>query len=132
GSSACDRSGHAAVPRGRRRWRRGRSRRRRRAETRVPGRTRGATQDSWTPSRASNLAEDVFRQQLLEIDRWLHFTNLSVRRNDLVRAARADANVLLADQALGLDRRDRVLLELDGGLEPQHDAGLIIRQSDRL
>src|SRR5213593_4383808 len=50
---------------------------------RVPGRTRGATQDSWTHSRASNLAEDVFRQQLLEIDRWLHFTNLSVRRNDL-------------------------------------------------
>src|SRR5882672_735911 len=61
---------------------------------------------------ASDLAEDVFRQQLFEVYGRFHLADLAAGRDDLVRAARADPYVLLADQTLGLDRRDRVFLQL--------------------
>src|SRR5919204_2114346 len=67
----------------------------------------------------SHLAENVFRQQLFEVDGRFHVADLSARRNELVGAAGADPYVLLADQTLGLDRRDRVFLELDALVHAQ-------------
>src|SRR5215510_291004 len=81
---------------------------------------------------ALDFAEYILRQQLLEVDGRLDLADLSVRPDDLVRAARADPDVLLADQSLGLDRRDRVFLELDARLHPQGDPGLVVGQADRL
>src|SRR5438094_3911242 len=79
-----------------------------------------------------HLAEDVFRQQLFEIDGRLDLTDLAVRPDELVRTARADADVFFADQPLRLDRRDRILLELDTLLHPEGDPGLVVGQADRL
>src|SRR5437867_5858090 len=81
---------------------------------------------------ALHLAEDVLGQQLLEIHRRLDFTDLAVRGNDLLGPARADPYVLFPDQPLRLDRRDRVFLKLDPGLDAKRDAGLVVRQADRL
>src|SRR2546421_12975889 len=81
---------------------------------------------------ASHLAEDVLRQQLLEIHGRLHLADLSAGRDDLVRAARTDPHVLLADQTLGLDRRDRVLLQLDAGLHAQDHARLVVVEAERV
>src|SRR5262245_42726914 len=78
-----------------------------------------------------HLAEYVLGQQLFEIDGRLDLPELAVRGNDLLGAARADADVLLTDQALGLDRRDRVLLELDPCVHAERDAGLVVGQPDR-
>src|SRR5882672_9430093 len=105
-----------------------------------PASTNGSSTAS-TSARASqviegppalHLAEDILRQQLLEIDGRLDLTDLAVRPDDLVRAPRADADVLLADQPLCLDRGDRVLLELDARLHPEGDPGLVVGQADRL
>src|SRR5882672_2819673 len=76
----------------------------------------------------SHLAEDVLRQEFLEVHGRLHLADLAAGRDDLVRAARTDPHVLLADQTLGLDRRDRVHpadldpcdLDRRAGLEPAH------------
>src|SRR6267143_2698046 len=80
----------------------------------------------------SHLAEDVLRQQLLEVHGRLHLADLSAGRDDLVRAARTDPHVLLADQTLGLDRRDRVLLQLDALLHAQDHARLVVVEADRV
>src|SRR5207253_11303218 len=71
-----------------------------------------------------HLAEDIFRQQLLEVYRCLDLTDLSVGPDHLVRAARADPEVLLAVQALRLDRGVRVFPELDFFLPPERAARL--------
>src|SRR6266436_2726949 len=80
----------------------------------------------------SHLAEDVLRQQLLEVHGRLHLADLAAGRDDLVRAARTDPHVLLADQTLGLDRRDRVLLQLDALLHAQDHARLVVVEADRV
>src|SRR5207245_1189280 len=89
------------------------------------------------PSHRSNLlrlhlAEDIFRQQLREVYRCLDLTDLSVWSDDLVRAALDGPDVLLADQALRLDRGDRVFLELDVFLHSERDASLVVVETDRL
>src|SRR6266850_3173756 len=81
---------------------------------------------------ASHLAEDVFRQQLLEVYGRLHLADLAAWLNDLVRAARTDPHVLLADQTLGLDRRDRVFLQLHALVHAQLDARLVVVEADRV
>src|SRR5215470_6403490 len=81
---------------------------------------------------ASHLAENVFRQQLLEVDGRLHLPNLAARLNDLVRSPRADPHIFFADQPLRLDRRDRVFLESDAFVDTQHHASLVIVEADRL
>src|SRR6267143_2023370 len=80
----------------------------------------------------SHLAEDVLRQQLLEVHGRLHLADLAAGLDDLVRAARTDPHVLLADQTLGLDRRDRVFLQLHVLVHPQLDAGLVVVEADRI
>src|SRR5947209_978313 len=80
----------------------------------------------------SHFAEDVLRQQLLEVHGGLHLADLSAGRNNLIRTARTDPHVLLADQTLGLDRRDRVLLQLDALLHAQGHARLIVVEADRV
>src|SRR5687768_1667974 len=64
-----------------------------------------------------DLAEDVLGQQLFEVHGRLHLADASVGLDELVRAARADADVLLADEPLGLDGRDGVFLQLDAGVD---------------
>src|SRR5438552_5470861 len=49
-----------------------------------------------TRNLISHLAEDVFRQQLFEVDGRLHVADLSAGRNELVGTAGADPHVLLA------------------------------------
>src|SRR5262249_12203536 len=93
-------------------------------------RTLERTRSSTPP--ALHLAEDVFRQQLLEIDGRLNLTDLTPGADGLVRAARADPIVLRAAHPFRFDRRDRVLLELDARLQPQGDPRLIVGQRDRL
>src|SRR5712664_1073944 len=80
----------------------------------------------------SHLAEDVLRQEFLEVHGRLHLADLAAGRDDLVRAARTDPHVLLADQTLGLDRRDRVLLQLDALLHAQDHARLVVVEADRV
>src|SRR5258705_4383055 len=80
---------------------------------------------------ALDLAENVLRQQLFQIDGRLHLGNLAVRLDDLVRPARADLDELLADEALGLDGRDGVFRDLDAVLDGHDHAGLIVVQAER-
>src|SRR6266478_7500541 len=80
----------------------------------------------------SDLSEDVLRQEFLEVHGRLHLADLAAGRDDLVRAARTDPHVLLADQTLGLDRRDRVLLQLDALLHAQDHARLVVVEADRV
>src|SRR5882762_3760055 len=80
----------------------------------------------------SHLAEDVLRQQLLEVHGRLHLADLAAGLDDLVRAARTDPHVLLADQTLGLDRRDRVFLQLHALVHAQLDARLVVVEADRV
>src|SRR5713101_7010085 len=81
---------------------------------------------------SSHLAEDVLREQLLEIDGGLDLADTSIGGNDLLRAARADADVPLTDQPLGLDRGDRILLDLHAPVEAEHHPRLIVHEADRL
>src|SRR3989440_1581793 len=85
-----------------------------------------------TRNLISHLAEDVFRQQLFEVDGRLHVADLSTGRNELLGAAGADPHVLLADETLGLDRRDRVFLQLDALVHAQLHARLIVVETDRV
>src|SRR5262249_51179189 len=59
----------------------------------------------------SYLAEDVLGEELLDVDRRLHLGDPAVGLEDPIGAPGADADVLLADQPLRLDGRDRVLLD---------------------
>src|SRR3984893_13323939 len=77
-----------------------------------------------------HLAEDVLGEQLLDVDRRLDLADPAVGRDDLVGAAGADADVALADQALGLDRGDRVVLQLHPGLDHHDHVGLVVLQHD--
>src|SRR2546428_967822 len=79
-----------------------------------------------------HLPEDVLREELFEVYRSFDLPDATIRRDELVGAPRADAHELLADQALRLDGRDRVLLQLHVLLEAKDHAGLIIGQPDRL
>src|SRR3989441_3542473 len=79
-----------------------------------------------------DLAEDVFRQQLLEVDGRLDLSDSATGRDDLLGPARADAHVLLPDQSLRLDRRDRVLLQLDPSTDPEGHERLVVLQADAL
>src|SRR5688500_8071014 len=79
-----------------------------------------------------HLAEDVLRQQLLEVHRRLDLPDTPAGLDELVGAAGADAHEFLADQALGLDGRDRILLQLDVPLNTEGGARLVIGQTDRL
>src|SRR5262245_47567289 len=79
----------------------------------------------------SYFAEDIFREELLEVHRSFDLADAPTRRNDLLRAARAVPYELLADQTLGLDGGDGVLLKLHVTVEAKHHARLIVRQSDR-
>src|SRR5262245_39447046 len=84
-------------------------------------------------SPTSHLPEDVLGQELLEVDRGLHFPDPPVGRNQLLRPARADADVALADQPLGLDGGDRIVLELDVGANGHADLRLVfLAQVDRV
>src|SRR5688500_4814097 len=80
----------------------------------------------------SDLLEDLLGEQLLEVDGRLDLADAAVGRDDLVAAAGAVAHVLLADQPLGLDRGDRVLLQLDLAVQPEDDPRLVVGQPDRL
>src|SRR3984893_5510330 len=79
-----------------------------------------------------HLAEDVLGEQLLDVDRRLDLADPAVGRDDLVGAARADADVALADQALGLDGGDRVVLQLHPGLDHHDHVGLVVLQHDAI
>src|SRR3989441_5795981 len=79
-----------------------------------------------------DLAEDVFRQQLLEVDGRLDLPDPATGRDDLLGPARADAHVLLPDQPLRLDRRHRVLLQLDPSTDPEGHERLVVLQADAL
>src|SRR5262249_11903958 len=79
-----------------------------------------------------DLSENVLRQELFEVDGRLDLAETPVGRGALVGSAGADAHVLLADQPLGLDRGDRVLLELDVTLDAEHHPRLIVGEPDRL
>src|SRR2546428_7685519 len=81
---------------------------------------------------ASHLAEDVFRQQLFEVYGRFHLADLAAGLDDLVRAPWADPHVLLADQTLGLDRRDRVFLQLHAVPHAQQHARLVVVEPDRV
>src|SRR4030095_11026865 len=102
--------------------------------------TRGtrATASAWASQviggdlPALHLAEYILRQQLFEVDGGLDLADLAVRPADLVGAPWAEADVFLADQPLRLDRRDRVLLQLDARLHLQGDPSLVVGQADRL
>src|SRR5580765_1099443 len=80
---------------------------------------------------ALDLAENVLRQQLFQIDGRLHLGDLAVRLNDLLRSAGAELDELLADEALGLDRRDGVFRELHAVIDGHDYARLIVVQPDR-
>src|SRR5438094_9367025 len=79
-----------------------------------------------------DLAEDVFRQQLLEVDGRLDLSDPATGRDDLLGPARADAHVFLPDQPLRLDRRDRILLQLDPSTDPEGHERLVVLQADVL
>src|SRR3989442_14851574 len=75
-----------------------------------------------------HLPEDVLREELFEVYRSFDLPDATIRRDELVGAPRADAHELLADQGLGLDGRDRVLLQLHVLLQAKGRPGLIIGQ----
>src|SRR5262245_12377351 len=79
-----------------------------------------------------DLAEDVLGDQLFEVDGSLHFPDAAVGLDELVGRARADANELLADQPLRLDRCDGVLLQLHVRVQAERDTCLVVGQADRL
>src|ERR671936_369401 len=83
-------------------------------------------------SLMSHLAEDVFGQQLFEIDRRFDVADLPAGGNELVGPPRTDPHVLLADEPLCLDRRDRVFLQLDALVHAQLHARLIVVEPDGL
>src|SRR5262249_1463502 len=83
-------------------------------------------------SLALHLSEDVLGDQVFEVDRRLDLPDAAVGGDELFRASRADPDVLLPDQTLGLDRGDRVVLELHVAVQPEHHAGLIVGEPDRL
>src|SRR3990167_6858953 len=78
-----------------------------------------------------DLPKDVLGQQLLEIDRRLDLADPAAGRDDLLPASPTYPYVLLTDQPLGLDRRDRVVLELDVPDHAQRHARLVVGQPDR-
>src|SRR2546422_1273823 len=78
-----------------------------------------------------DLAEDVLGQQLLEVDRRFDLMDPPAARDDLLRSARTDTQVLFPDQPLRLDRRDRVVLQLDPRIDPEGHERLIVFQGDR-
>src|SRR5581483_2147222 len=56
-----------------------------------------------TVGTALDFAEDVLRDQLLDVHRRLHLGQPSARPHELLGAAGGDLDELLADQPLGLD-----------------------------
>src|SRR5207253_11426468 len=77
-----------------------------------------------------DFAEDILREQLLEIDGRLGLADPAVRSDDPLRTAGADADVLLADQTLRLDRGDGVLWQLDAPIDDEHHLGLVVHEAD--
>src|SRR5262249_20997592 len=81
---------------------------------------------------ALDLAEDVLRDQLFDVDRRLHLGQPPSGRHHLLRAPRVDLDELLADQPLGLHRDDGIRLELDPGVDLHGHPGLEVVEPDRL
>src|SRR5437879_10324737 len=79
-----------------------------------------------------DLAEDVLGQQLLEVDRRFDLSDPPAGGDELLRSARTDTQVLFPDQPLRLDRRDRVVLQLDPRIDPEGHERLIVFQGDGL
>src|SRR5438876_766315 len=69
---------------------------------------------------------------LAEVEGRLDLSDPATGRDDLLGPARADAHVLLPDQPLRLDRRDRVLLQLDPSTDPEGHERLVVLQADVL
>src|SRR5262249_7276174 len=72
----------------------------------------------------SHFAKDILREELLEAHGRFDLADAPAGRDDLLRSARADPHELLADQTLGLDGGDGVLLKLHVPIEAQHHARL--------
>src|SRR5262245_13094199 len=81
---------------------------------------------------ALHLAEYILGDQLLQIDGRFDLGEPPASRHKLVRASRTDLDEPLADQTLGLDRDDRVRLELDAVVDPERDPRLVILEAYRL
>src|SRR5438128_2990703 len=79
-----------------------------------------------------DLAENVLGQKLLEVDRRFDLSDPPAGLDDLLRSPRTDTQVLLPDQPLRLDRRDRVVLQLDPRIDPEGYERLIVPQCDGL
>src|SRR5574341_424246 len=79
-----------------------------------------------------DLPEDVLGEELLEVDGRFDLPDPAVRWDDLLRAARADAQVFLADEPFRLDRGDGIVLQLHARVDPERHARLIVGETDRL
>src|SRR5438094_4048720 len=96
-----------------------------RAETRMiraasPSHSTRRTVISYPPRQSGfcstllDLAKDIFRQQLLQINGRLHFGDLAPRLDHPFRPSRADLHELLAAEPPGLGRHDVVLRRVAG------------------
>src|SRR3989441_8819452 len=90
------------------------------------------TKNESTRTSCLNFPEHVLGDELLEIDRRFHLADAPARLDELLRRSRTDADEFLADEPLRLDRCDRVFLQLNIRVQPQHDVRLVVVQSDRL
>src|SRR5437016_6151478 len=76
-----------------------------------------------------HFTDEVHREQLVEIDRRLGLPDPAVRAVDPPRAPRADADVLLAGQALGLDRGVPIVRQLAALIDQEHHLGLVVHEA---
>src|SRR5262245_8469131 len=89
------------------------------------------TNDEGTRTSCLDFPEHVLGDELLEIHRGFDLPDAPTGLDELFRGSWTDANEFLADEPLRLDRGDRVFLQLNIRVQPEHDVRLVVVEPDR-